>query len=106
MVWVHHGVRVKPLGFYRTRGYGVLTGAVKRVTGMVCEILPVVWPVLHPRPATGSGVVAILLEPVVVAQAGGSMVVVLWLPSFSWWLNVIMMAVAMWWSQPLTRAGP
>ena len=36
----------KPLGFYHTRGYGVFTGVVWQVTGMVCYILPMVWPVL------------------------------------------------------------
>ena len=41
-VIVNRGVWVNTLGFYRTRGYGVVTGAV-------CEKKPAVWPVLHPN---------------------------------------------------------
>ena len=40
-VIVNCGVWVNTLGFYRTHGYGVVTGAV-------CEKKPTVWPMLHP----------------------------------------------------------
>ena len=42
MVIVNRGVWANTLGFYCTRGYGVVTGAV-------CEKKPAVWPMLHPR---------------------------------------------------------